>query len=422
MGRPAPAKKPKVAPVPWADIERAINDSGLEQDSKEILIEVLPFSLGEYAERRHKFQESVVSTIGQVLKELEDGFAGGVKAALTEVEKFTLDEPRKQAGAAEAQKDSEEKRLTEKNAKDSLVVAAVDFRASRKALQDAEIAQQSAQAAIKVAQTSAQELESMKAMMQDLDNFPETPEAEQKILALIAMLKTYDFEQSMLVALPSTLGKSKEARGRFGDIVINGLADELQRRFAEQDSLVKSAEDELAKHAAAVAGAQDQFQKAQDNQLDTAEAWEGASKELAAALAAATTAQKTLNASAANLRKLTKAQNIAEAELDVFRQDALATFERLRQQIEPQQEPEEPIGEQATETTETRLEEEQAAHEVVKPILAKGTAVVLRGESGTISRIDYEGESYEINMGGERFVNVMFESSSLRAIEEAISV
>lgn len=50
---------------------------------------------------------------------------------------------------------------------------------------------------------------------------------------------------------------------------------------------------------------------------------------------------------------------------------------------------------------------------VPSPSSRKGSAVVYRGQHGKISSIDYACESYELDLGGGRFVNVPFESDKL---------
>jgi hypothetical protein len=57
---------------------------------------------------------------------------------------------------------------------------------------------------------------------------------------------------------------------------------------------------------------------------------------------------------------------------------------------------------------------------VVEALLAQGTAVSYRGQYGTISRVDHGTESYEVHMGGEWYKSVLFESSELRAVTQAV--
>merc|ERR1711972_1309958 len=57
------SKKPKIDP--WADISRTVNQSGLPEEVKTMFEQLLPLTVGEYADRRHRYQELVVECIGQ---------------------------------------------------------------------------------------------------------------------------------------------------------------------------------------------------------------------------------------------------------------------------------------------------------------------------------------------------------------------
>jgi hypothetical protein len=74
---------------------------------------------------------------------------------------------------------------------------------------------------------------------------------------------------------------------------------------------------------------------------------------------------------------------------------------------------------QSSGSRETPKETTPAPQQAERPILAKGTLVSYRDMRGTVSRIDHEGESYEIHLGGDRYKNVLFESPDIRALEEA---
>merc|ERR1712217_428541 len=81
---------------------------------------------------------------------------------------------------------------------------------------------------------------------------PETAEVQKRLCNLIEMLNKYKFDESMLIALPSALGKAPDARGRFDLIAMSQLESKMDEVIAAQTAILAAAAPGQAKCEAAI--------------------------------------------------------------------------------------------------------------------------------------------------------------------------
>merc|ERR1712050_582431 len=158
---------------------------------------------------------------------------------------------------------------------------------------------------------------------------PETADVQKRLCNLIEMLNKYKFDESMLIALPSALGKAPDARGRFDLIAISQLESKIDEMVAEQAAILAAAAPGQAKCDAAIKQATDCFTAARSGQMEAAKVFDVASKELAACEAIHKSAQRAVRDHAQSLGRLEKALRNADSDLEIFQEGPLDTFRQL---------------------------------------------------------------------------------------------
>jgi hypothetical protein len=222
----APAKRKNVTAVAaskkarateWANIANEIARADhLSREVQSMLIEVLPLSLGEFSDHRHKFQEQMVSALGDVLTSIEGSRDSDVTKYQADVEVANKKKVENEAAISEALREKETKATKVQEDKVALAKAAEAFRTARDAKNTADeekrIDEKEASAAQK---TKAQ----YSSMMEDLEFLrsavPEAIESSGRGASLLSMMKKWDFEESLQIALPSVFAKAPDARGQF---------------------------------------------------------------------------------------------------------------------------------------------------------------------------------------------------------------
>merc|ERR1712224_369905 len=132
-------------------------------------------------------------------------------------------------------------------------------------------------------------------------------EAGNKGNELMALLKKYKFEESMMIALPAALAKAPDARGQFDMMAITQLEGDIGKMIAEQDALISAAKPAQEKCEAALSTAQEQLSKARAEQRAAARSFDVAKQEYEKATAAAADAQKVVSDLTKSLDRLNKA-------------------------------------------------------------------------------------------------------------------
>jgi len=151
----------------------------------------------------------------------------------------------------------------------------------------------------------------------------------------MASLKKYKYCESMMIALPAALGKAPDARGQFDLMAINQLEGEIQKGISGQEAILAAAAPGQAKCDAAIKAAQDRLAAARGEQRLAAKAFDTASKEQSECETTSTAAQKAVRENAQLSKRLDRALNNAEVEVELFEQGPRETFKELRERTTP---------------------------------------------------------------------------------------
>merc|ERR550537_1414880 len=103
-----------------------------------MLAEVLPFSLGEYSDRRHNYQEQVIDNISTIMKDVEADLTKKADEARTKHEQALSSKPAREKEAADALAQLEAAKAETQRLKVALAGVAMAFRSAQQALAEAE--------------------------------------------------------------------------------------------------------------------------------------------------------------------------------------------------------------------------------------------------------------------------------------------
>jgi hypothetical protein len=295
---------------------------------------ILPLSLGEYSDQRHRFQQQVVGGIEQLLGEVEAALNKEVADQRTARDAAAAEIPVRDQEAADAQEKLNAKVAEVHRLKVELADVATAFRVARSALAEAEEAKvldgQKARDAEKKKTDMVHAMELLTALK---TTAPE--ECKKSNSELMSLLKKYKFEESMMIALPAALGKAPDARGQFDLMAINQLEGEINKLIAEQDAILAAAAPGQAACEAAIKQANDKLVAARGKQREAAKAFDTASKEQTACETAAAAAQKAVKDRTNLSKKLEKAVHNAECEVELYEQGARDAFKQLKERVTP---------------------------------------------------------------------------------------
>merc|ERR1712066_1072949 len=91
-------------------------------------------------------------------------------------------------------------------------------------------------------------------------------EGGSECVEVLSLLKKLKFDESLLIALPSTCAKAHSDRGSFDSMVLTQLETSLRARLEEVCKEIEAAAPAAQEHAAAVDAAQEALVKAQASQ------------------------------------------------------------------------------------------------------------------------------------------------------------
>jgi len=302
-----------------------------------MLAEILPCSLGEFSDQRHKFQERVVDAVAGIMTEAEAAFNKEIKDTRAQQDEAVKEKPLREKEATEATANMEAAKVETQRLKMLLAESATTFRARTTSLIEAEEAkkldaQKSQEAGKNKAdfETALEDLRFLKTISPE-----EAKEASVKQDELVKLLKKYKFEESMLIALPAALAKAPDARGQFDLMAIGQLETEIGKKVSEQESVLLAAKPGQDKCDAVVREAQERLNESRSAQKVAARSFDTASKHQSTCEEGLTVAQKAVRGLANSLKRLAGAVNSAEAELEIFQQGPLETFKQLRERTTP---------------------------------------------------------------------------------------
>jgi len=274
--------------------------------------------------------------IADVLREVEDSLKQRANEKQTERDRIVGEKPLRASEVEEAS----EKRAVQTSEVHRLKVVlaekATAFRIARSALGEAEHAKlldgQKGNAAEKKKGDFTAALDNLTVLK---TASPEDADVQRRLRNLMGILKKCDFDESMLIALPSALGKAPDARGRFDLIAISQLESKVETMVAEQTAILDAAAPGQAKCDAAIRDAEVIFSAARNEQMAAAKMFDVASQELATCEATHKSAQKAARDHAQSQGFVQRALHNAKADLEIFQQGPLETFKALCCRVTP---------------------------------------------------------------------------------------
>jgi len=320
------------------------NAADLPSDVIEMLVDVLPHSLGQPKDKRHRFQEQTILSVDRVMQGIEESLKKNIEEA-----RGKLLEARRRAAPSESAVTEAEEKLRQDTDRfghetKALAKSAQEFRTARTAVEKSQEAQVKGDQDLEMAADKKDKLQSI------VDNLVEplkngtVPEADvqNRCKSLMSTLKELEgFDEAMLMVLASSLAKEPSARGDFDHMAIDQLDKYMAKHIAPLVELLRTGETGKQQRAKAVQLAQEALEQALKAQKLSAEAFEStwnAKKDDEQTLGAARQALKDL---AASTKSCDKTLYNAEAEFDVFGEFARKPFEELKERWTPAPEPEE---------------------------------------------------------------------------------
>lgn len=352
--------EPKADPA-FASVGDAIMESEqVPQRVRDMLIEMLPFSLKFASDERHDLQSMAVDMIEQTLT--------GKKAALVEnvakEDEGLATLKGSESGLAAAVTEAEENL---KNAKEvalakatALANAMEEENASQKNLNSLRTAQTEADSKFGSMKTEKEEINA--AVAEHYGPIEEGEDGKAHYKKLEPFLVKIDIESTLLKALPSTCAKKKDARGAFDNIVIKSLKDAFHAKVEALGASIEAEGPASESRAAGVQAAEADLEakKAAKEKAGTdAEEASKGEKDCKAALTKAKKDEKDFHPKVdANTKRLEKAREV----LADFEAGSFANFFTFKSRVAavPEEAPA-PAEEAAAEEAPAAPAEEPAA-------------------------------------------------------------
>jgi len=303
----------------------------------QMLIPMLPGSLGVFREERHRYQTDVVDMVGNVLAKQEGQLLRSIEEIEGKIAGAAVVRVSREAAVSAAQKDLEEKKQEANTKKHTLADDAKAYKVAKEAVAAAKSAQT-------VAEKDIQATVSKKDLLASaITNFVKpltegTAGADERgrlATSLMSVLVKFSLDASMMTALPSALTKEPSNRGPFDTTLVAQLDEATTIRLSSLNHQLREAETIKEKHAADVKLAEAAFDVASLKQVESAEAFQAArasQKSSEDALAAATKALQDLDPEVA---KFQKALTAAQEELRSFVEEPKKAFQTLSQRVAP---------------------------------------------------------------------------------------
>jgi hypothetical protein len=310
--------------------------SGLSEETRDMLLAVLPWSLCVAADERHEIQQRAVCMVGEVVEAVQAGLqhaaeAEAAKIAELEPGREKLERDLRQAEALEAAALSV---VEEREAQLAMASAAVASKAE--AVKTAELEEERQGAALGQMRSQRRELEAALSgsFKQLMEGAWEAGEVEGLVQIVMAAVVHCSFEESLLTALPSSLAARE--RSVFDTAVVGETKKGLGEKIV---ALCESMEAATAPFAAQVAVVQDARAE-----LDVAKAEQ---TQVAATLSEAQEARSEVSAEAeapkaamadhqVKVAEATAARDASLAELELFCTSSVRIFYMLRDRMSDQ--------------------------------------------------------------------------------------
>lgn len=309
-------------------VRDAISNSGAPAVVKDMINISIDYSLAVEKKSRHKFQEEVVETIATILSDEEEKLVQGIEDIKDAVEKSDLEEASQTAIVDSAKAAASAKTET-------LATIQVDLATAEEAVEDKMQACNDAEHelnAIKDEVTGATHRQNkLNAAVADVIKPAKDGECISKDLldSFIELCTALACDAGMVQAISSAFGTPAEKRSGFDKVVIEHVEKFIADKQATQQDEVSKREVEMsdreAKLEAVKAELQQRIQKKESLESEV----EQADKVAKQADFDVRAAVKTLKGLGPQRKSLHTSAEAAHAQLEAFREGALAAFKQL---------------------------------------------------------------------------------------------
>jgi len=299
---------------------------------RDMLCEMLPFSVKTYHEERHEYQRGIVETVDKELVCMEDGFVRAIGEAEDRLGQMGPEKERLEAAVEELRNKLEARQAATHERKHALAADAVVFRAAKESLAEAKGKLEACEKATAAAKSRPQELE--RVLREDYAPLKEGT-LDQAVVSEAAsalgprLQGFFSLDGSLLTAIPTVLAKEPSSRGTFDFIVIEQLEGEAKKAMDALAGAISEEAQRESQQAAAVHSADEAFKLSREQQRTSAEAFVAVRREEEECEGELQAANKALKAFYPERRKREKAPSQAQASLQDFRDGPLATFREL---------------------------------------------------------------------------------------------
>jgi len=272
----SPQKKAKVDEA-FVSVEQAVTEADqIPERVRVMLVNMLPFALKLASDERHELQSMAVDMVEQSLS--------GKKSALEATANT-------EESALVSLKASEETLVTGVATAESALAAQKDVAQAKKAaLEQATNAERESEVNLllkrsdhKEGQDKLAEMTKEKTAIESAfaEHFKPIEEGESKahLKKLEPFLKRLEIESTLLTALPSTCGKTKDKRGSFDNLVLVELDKAFNVKIAALGDAIAGDGPQAAERAAAMQAAEDDFAAKKAAREQAAAEYKAAEKE-----------------------------------------------------------------------------------------------------------------------------------------------
>jgi len=305
---------------------------------RQMLVSVLPTSLGVKQDLRHGFQEQVVGMMESALQGLE----GKISASIQSEEATVANEDSEKARRESVKTDAEAAlaaKVEEVAVKLSAVEADVAAHSTAKdALKEAKAAQKSGDKELEDAGKNKEKLEgAMKDLYEPLKVGEGLKPAESKRLLknLEAYLKKISFDHAMAAASQVALQKASGERTSFDQLVLTQVDADLSSRVAALETTLAEGLPGKEARQAAVDAAHSLAETADSKRSSSIEAHDAAEGEEAALRMSCNEATESVEDHALEVETAKLSFQAAKERLTEFQEGPLAAFRELKERTTP---------------------------------------------------------------------------------------
>jgi DNA repair exonuclease SbcCD ATPase subunit len=330
-------KKPKTE-TPVATVVDVLNSAeDLPKNVRDMLVEMLPLSLGHAADTRHAVQDMAVNMMEKILLNRKASLQSHVDAASEKLatEKASEEELVKRV------KELESELETQKTAVAALETSLTQVSSTAQA--SANILEKTS-ADYKAAEDRFMEAKSAKVGLEGALQDHSQAEVGLSWDQLAPFVKKLEIEASLLTALPSTCGKPKEQRKSFDLLVLEELERAFSAKITELSAAVEKDSPAVAELEAAMSAAEKEHQTNKDRQKQVETELSAAQKIKSDREAELTNAKLGVDKSKPTLQALHAEHDNAKKALSTFEDGPLTYFSSCKTKTTETTEVEAPVA------------------------------------------------------------------------------